>query len=399
MKKSGRRRWAIAAVALVVIAAGVGTGVYLMLRDGGSQTVEYLTSEVTTGTVSEAVEADFSLTSARSGTTLTPGASGIVTAVDLAEGDRLRSLQRLAVISGQQVFALVSNVPLYRELSVGDSGANVKALEVALKKQSYEHGAVDGTFDSSTEQGLIDWQSDHNLDETGTVDLTTFVWVPAGSVVASVDVVKGSTLGGKTGLATVTFPRKLKVQAQVGQSDVSLLEKGQEAQLVVDGHEDETIAATITAIANEPTSSAAAAGTDSTSGTVQYAIDLALDDVPSWALSGMTGSLTVVVAQHADVLVVPTSAVAGSASDAYVRLLVDGAPVDRTIETGMATATLTEVSSGLSEGETVITGEVVDGGSTDGEAQSGGLGVPGMRSGPPDGGGQMRQGGGQAGGQ
>jgi multidrug efflux pump subunit AcrA (membrane-fusion protein) len=388
MRKNRRRRWWITAVGVLVVLAGAGTGGYLLLRDGGAAEVTYLTSKVTIGTVSESVEADFTLVSSKSDTTLAPGATGVVTALYLAEGDRPKSLDRLAVASGQQIFALVSSVPLYEELSYGDTSANVRALEAALKARGYAHGAVDGYFDATTEEGLIDWQAYHNLDETGTIDLTTFVWVPKGSVVSAVNVTKGSNLSGGSGLATVAFPRAIKAQASIGQADISSLKKGQRATLIVDGYEDKTLSATIASIATQPASSTSTGAADSST-TAQYTVELTIGGLPDWALTGMTGSVAVSIEEHADVLVVPTSAVSGTASSPYVRLLIDGKLVNRTIETGMATASLTEVTGGLAEGESVVTGQVTQGASEAETTQSGGMGIPGMggstNGGPPAG--------------
>jgi len=382
MRKNRRRRWWVTIAVVVVVLAGAGTGAYLLLRGDGTAEVTYLTSEVTTGTVSESVEADFTLVSSKSDTTLSPGASGVVTALYVAEGDELKSLEKLAVVSGQRIFALVSPTPLYEELSQGDTNPNVRALEVALKAGGYAHGTVDGYFDTTTEEGLIDWQADNNLGETGTIDLTTFVWVPKGSVVTAVNVTKGSNLSGAGGFATVSYPRAIEAQAQIGQADISSLKKGQKATLTVDGHEDDALIATITAIATEPASSTAAGGGATTStATAQYVVELKITELPDWVLTGMSGSMTVTIEERADVLVVPTAAVSGTASSPCVQLMMDGNLVDRSIETGMATASLTEVTSGLAEGETVVTGQVTAG-ETDAQSdEAGGITMPGMGGG------------------
>ncbi len=378
MRKSRRvRRWLAATMAIVIV-TGAAVAVYLWQRDDEAGAVRYLTSTVSTGTVEQTVEADFTLVAAHGDTALRPGVSGVVTALYLSEGATLRSLQKLAVISGRPVFALVSSVPLYEELAYGDTQGNVKALESALKAEGYDHGTVDGYFDASTQAGLLEWQEDNGLDQTGTIDLATFVWVPKGSVVTSVDVGKGSTVGAGTSLATTSFPRAMVAQASVGQADISLLEKGQAAQLTIDGHEETTFSAKIKSIA---TVSSAQAGAGSSSTSAQYTVTLSVAEVPSWALLGMTGSLSITIAQAADVLVVPTSAIAGTASDAYVRVMIDGQPATRQVETGMATSSLTQIVSGLVEGELVVTGTITNGSSTTRSGSSGAFGLPGMTGG------------------
>ncbi|NLG65707.1 MAG: hypothetical protein GX537_08905 [Actinobacteria bacterium] len=182
-------------------------------------------------------------------------------------------------------------------------------------------------------------------------------------------------------------------QASVGQADISLLEKDQTAQLTIDGHEEATFSAKIKSIA---TVSSAQAGAGGSSTSAQYTVTLSVAEVPSWALLGMTGSLSITTAQAADVLVVPTSAIAGTASDAYVRVMIDGQPAIRQVETGMTTFSLTQIVSGLAEGEVVVTGTIANGNSTTRSGSSGAFGLPGMTGGErPQG---VPQGGGQPGG-
>jgi hypothetical protein len=82
----------------------------------------------------------------------------------------------------------------------------------------------------------------------------------------------------------------------------------------------------------------------------------------------------------------------------------DGQPVFRQVQTGMATSSYTEVTGGLAEGETVVTGQYTEGASTTGTSSSqqnrsggsilqGGGAFPG--GGMPPAGGGMPSGGGQ----
>jgi hypothetical protein len=75
----------------------------------------------------------------------------------------------------------------------------------------------------------------------------------------------------------------------------------------------------------------------------------------------MTGTLDIVLQQASNVLMVPTSAVSGSAGTSFVRVMQDGQPVFRQVQTGMATSSYTEITSGLTAGETVVTGQYTDG--------------------------------------
>jgi peptidoglycan hydrolase-like protein with peptidoglycan-binding domain len=316
----------------------------------------------------------------------------VVTGIAFAAGKAPSTLQPLLTVSGTRLYAFVSSSPLYKNLSTslssGTQVANVKALQTALKAKGYFTDGVDGVFDSDTMTALEDWQSAQNVSATGTIDTSLFLWLPKGAVISDWQVGLGSSVGSGTSLATLYYPRQLEAQAQVGQADITSLKVGQKAQLTVDGHTG-TITGTITSISQQPASSSSATG--GSSSTVDYTVTLRLKSIPPYAREGMTGSLEVIIAQRKNVIVVPTRAVTGSSSTSYVRVLMNGQVALRQVQTGMATASLTEIASGLAAGETVITGTVSS--ATGTNASSGGslLNSGGFPSGGFPGGGTFRR--------
>ena len=342
--------------------------------------------------------------SATTATAVSSGLSGVVTRLWAKEGSTPRTLQRLLTVSGKGVFAFVSPAPLWKDLSTdlssGDQRVDVAVLQRSLKDQGYYHGAVNGRFTSATETAYKRWQGANGMSKTGVVDVDRFVWMPDGSTLASWSVTLGGRVSGGTQLATISAPTALKAQALVGQSDLGQLKVGQKAQMTIDGYTDEAFTGVITAISDEPASSGA--GGSSSSGSTQYTLTIRPHGLPAVARSGMTGTLEIVLEEHADVLLVPTSAVTGTSSTSYVRVMQNGVPVVRQVETGMTTSASTEITSGLAEGETVVTGQYVEGASSStstgtGTDRSGLGGVLNGAGGPPAGMPQppMMQGGGQ----
>ena len=94
--------------------------------------------------------------------------------------------------------------------------------------------------------------------------------------------------------------------------------------MTIDGYDSDTFTGRITFISNEPASSSSASGSSSST---QYSITVTAEDLPELARSGMTGTLDIVIEQVSDVLTVPTTAVSGSSSTSFVRVLQDGKPV------------------------------------------------------------------------
>jgi macrolide-specific efflux system membrane fusion protein len=104
----------------------------------------------------------------------------------------------------------------------------------------------------------------------------------------------------------------------------------------------------------------------------------------------MTAEIQVTTAEADDVLAVPAEAVNGSEGDYSVMVVgTDGQPTARSVEVGLITSSLAEISSGLSEGDTVVTGIATQ---QTGTATSTGAGLGGL------GGGAFPVGGGPGGG-
>jgi len=295
--------------------------------------------------------------SSSSSSSTSSGVSGVVTHIVLPVGAAPRTLQRLLTVSGKPEFAFVSSTPLWENLSTnlstGAQRVNVVALQHALKSGGYYSGSISGDFTSTTATAYEAWQADNGMSQTGIVDITRFAWVPKGCVITSWNVSLGSQVSTGTALASVVAPRSLIAQALVSQADITSLKVGQKAQLTIDGYTGDPFSGTISFIDSQPASSSASGSSSST----QYTVDFRSRSLPSLAKAGMTGTLEVVLAQRTNVLLVPTSAVSGTSSVPYVRVMMNGTPAYRQVTTGMATSAYTQITSGLTAGEVVVTGQ------------------------------------------
>ena len=117
--------------------------------------------------------------------------------------------------------------------------------------------------------------------------------------------------------------------------------------MTIDGYDSDAFTGRISFISNEPASSSSARARPAPRSTRSPS---RRRTCPSLAKSGMTGTLDIVIEQAADVLMVPTTAVTGSSSTSFVRVMQDGKPVFRQVQTGMATSSYTEITSGLAAG-------------------------------------------------
>ena len=69
----------------------------------------------------------------------------------------------------------------------------------------------------------------------------------------------------------------------------------------------------------------------------------------------MNATVTIIIAQSQNVLIVPTAAIQRSGADAVVTIQNDdGSTARQTVQTGLSDGTHTEITDGLQEGQTVV---------------------------------------------
>ena len=365
-----RRRWLIAGAGILAVAAGAAG---LTLATGGdpTQAQALATTRATRATLTQTVDASFTL--AKDGTSkLGAPASGTVTSVALTEGKKLKAFARLAGIDGKAVYGIPSSYPLYRDLAEGDEGPDVAALQRALAAAGYDPGEADGDLDAGTADALASWQADRGLDETGRLELATFVAFQPGSVVDTVAVAVGDKVQAGGELATLAPTASVVATADVSQLDVAKLKRGQRVTLTFDALDGATASGVVDEIAEAATSSEASAGTSTV---VQYAVTVRVDKLPTGARVGMTGQAAVVTASRRNVVVVSSSAIGGSSENPTVQVVQDGTTVTRPVVVGLVTTQGSEILTGVQAGEVLVTG--VTGGDTGAVTQNqpGGGGV------------------------
>jgi multidrug efflux system membrane fusion protein len=368
------RRWPLLA-ALVILAAG-GAVAWAVTRGAStSQAQPLATATVQRQTLTQSVDASFTLAKQDTSRLASPTA-GTVTSVALTEGAALKGLTRLVGIDGTAVYGLPSRSPLYRNLAEGDDGPDVAALQRALKAAGDDPGATDGAFGGGTAAALEAWQAGQGLDETGRLDLAGFVSYPPGSLVDSVAVEVGDRVGAGGQLATLVPRSGLAAEVDVSQLDIGKLRLGQAVLLTFDGLDGATATGQVSDIAGTAEQATSSAGTSTV---VEYQVTVEPAGLPSGARADMTGQASVTTASRNNVLVVPSSAVGGSAAAPTVQVVQDGSTVTRPVVVGLVSTDGTEILTGVHAGEQVVTG-------ISGSSQGTGAGQGRQGGGFPDGG-------------
>jgi multidrug efflux pump subunit AcrA (membrane-fusion protein) len=155
-----------------------------------------------------------------------------------------------------------------------------------------------------------------------------------------------SSSGGSSVLAIGNYG-KLSILAQVNEVDIPKIKVGQQATVTLDAFPSDTFVGQVESVDSVGTIS---------SGVVTYNVYINLISPPSEIKSGMSSSVAIQTARADNVVTVPSAAVQTSNGASYVRELKNGKVTTVPVTTGISDDTNTEITSGVSAGDVVITG-------------------------------------------
>jgi multidrug efflux pump subunit AcrA (membrane-fusion protein) len=354
----------LAAVALLC-AVGVGALVYSFGGFGASaaQGPEYLTATAAFGDVTAEIAA--------TGTLAATSRTAVAFGLD-------------AWIVNDGVSSPASPAPFRVTEVTASVGSTVKAGDAlaAAESPDLERQLTAATYDQQSAQLSLS-NAEDALEEAQLAAAT--LTAPIDGVITEINIATG--FDAPAGAAIVIDAPGLQVTTDVVESDLASVEVGQTATVSIDavGAEATGTVTAISPLANEGGS------------VVSYPVTVVLDETPEDAHAGMSADVTITTATAEGVLTVPTAALQGTEGNYRVRTLAgDGTVTAVPVEIGLTTASLAEITSGLSAGTTVVTGTASDlaGRSTTG---TGGFVVPGGGGFAPNGGGFAPNGGGGGG--
>jgi len=142
---------------------------------------------------------------------LVVGLTGRVTSSACAPGRPLRSGHRVARINEQPVVALTTSVPLYRDLRSGLRGADVRALQVELRRLKH-HVRPTGRYDRRTATAVRKVRAAAGtVRPDGTLPLAQVLWLPAPAVTPDACKLVPGTFVSAGGVFATSAPRLTSV--------------------------------------------------------------------------------------------------------------------------------------------------------------------------------------------
>jgi multidrug efflux pump subunit AcrA (membrane-fusion protein) len=346
------RRWPVVAAAiLIVVVAGGGVAWAKTRGSSAAGATQFVAAKVATvtqtvsasGTIAAATEADLSF-----------GASGRVTRVLVAAGDKVRNGQPLAKVGRSSLVAAYAAARAQRDAAEDTAAAD--SSEGAAQR-SADAAAVTAAKTAVTDakQSLTDATLRSTIAGTVTsVDLTRGEAVAGGSSGTSgatspaaspaASSASTSTAGTSSSSSQVVVQSAgTIVNASVDDTEVQQVKPGQAVAVTPDGATG-TVPGTVTSVSSVPSSS---------SGVVSFPVVVRVTGHPTGVYAGATATLTITTTRVPDVLEIPTLAITYSGSNASVEVQQGGSTLKRAVTIGTAYGLESQVLSGIKAGEKV----------------------------------------------
>lgn len=350
-------------LAVVMLGAvGVGAAFFAMggLSTSAASTTQYLTSAATTGNVTDDVAATGAL-EAQSSYGLVFGSDPyLVTSTATAPNSTTSwpvSDVKVKVgdtVAKGDILATASTAELKRNLA--NATNSLKSAQVSLRAaKTTLSDAEDADVTAQIRQakiGLYNAQSQvsqaiQDRDAIRTQMAAATIKSPIAGIVTEVNVTKG--FDAPSGAAFVVQSTTLQITTDVVESDLADIKIGQTASVALSAIDADVIG-TVSAISP-------VASSDSSSGVVSFPVTITLTDAPATARAGMSADVTITIQSATNVLTVPAEALRGTNGNYSVLLLgADGKPQTQAVGVGLVTSTRAEITSGLTEGQAVVTG-------------------------------------------
>ncbi len=359
-------------IILLVVIIGLGFLSKYFISKSRSGKVTYETAKAEKGTLISSVSASGTVTTSNI-QEVTTQASGIVKKMYVEDGQKVIKGQTIAEIEldlvGEQrnasSYASYLNAVkglnsannsvrqarasldvVYDQIKGHDSDETLAMKETRTKVEVSYDNAYDGL--KTAQASLVSAQYSHNQSSpiikapaTGTVNLS----VAQGSQISA----GSSSDASNQRIATVTTEGAPIITVGISEIDVEKVKTNQKANITFDSIEDKTFTGKVVAMDKLGTSN---------NNVISYTALIQMDSQSQQVLPNMATSVYIITDIKSDVLLVPSTAVTSNNGGIYVQILKNGKPVMTQVETGKSNDSQTEIISGLSEGDEVITSTV-----------------------------------------
>jgi macrolide-specific efflux system membrane fusion protein len=378
-------------LAVIAILAVLGWVGYSKIKENSATKPQYQTTKAAKGEIISTVSESGNISVSQ--TNVTSPSNGVIEEVFVKNGDDVASGQNLfrvksSATAQEKAAAYASYLSALNSLNSAKSRMN--SLQSALFKANQAFITDRGVDNPSDSQKAdpryieenAEWlqaESDYN-NQTGVISQAqvsytsasynyqatqdSIVTAPTAGTVANLSAIVGGTVsagsttsttsngststttsGGSTVLVITNF-NTLQMKVQASEIDVPKLKSGQKATITLDSLPDKTFVGSVVSVDTIGTNS---------SGVVTYNVYITFAYPPPGVSPGMSASVVIQTERKDNVLKIPSSAVLSTTGQATVRILKNGTVTSVPVETGISSDSETEITTGISEGDIVVT--------------------------------------------
>lgn len=379
---------------LKILTVGIIVGViwlaYSTFGKPSTPTTQYQTSVAEKGTLVVSISGSGQISNANSGSISTQ-ASGVVRTVSVKNGDYVQQgtliaeleldqsakqnyLQTSAAYQSaknsvdtaqQSYYALRADLftknKIFTDLASnsyytnGDGSPNTNHRQLAEFIVAQDNWLAAEAKYKQQEKVVVQSQTSLSAAWLSLQETSPSIYAPISGTVTGLALQGGSVLTQQTGstgtitsqkIASIKTTAPPTVSISLTEIDIPKVKIGNKATITLDAFPDKTFTGEVISIDTVGTVS---------SGVTTYPTVIKFDTEVENILSNMSAQTTIITATKDNVLLIPSSAVTTQNGQSTVQVMKDGNPSIVQVETGLASDTQTEITSGISEGETVVT--------------------------------------------
>jgi len=379
---------------IVVLVLGVGGAAYLLLGTKKSITT-YQTGTVEKGTLVVTVTGSGTVSSANN-TNITHQATGVVLKLYVKDGDVVKSGDKILDIDldldGKQTSSQAWSSYQSAKNNLDNAQASMYSLQSTMFSNwdtfmkvaqngtyQYEDGSPNNINRSLPEfhiandnwlaseakykiQSNVIAQAQTSLNSAWSAyqKASSTVYAPISGTISGLALQEGSVISSNassqsnnisnTKIANVKTNATPIISVSLTEIDVPKIKIGDKATITLDAYPDKTYTGKVVSI--DTVGSV-------TSGVSTYPTVIKLDTDTTTILPNMAASANIITATKNDILMIPSSSVhQNTDGTSYVQVMKNNVVTDVTVEVGLSSDTQTEILSGLSEGDTVVTATI-----------------------------------------
>ncbi len=376
------RKYLSIAIVVVLIAGGY----YWYTKSKSTNTaVQYKTAVAEKGTLSVSVSGSGNVI-VDSSANVDPTITGTVKNLSVSVGDKVKKGQFLFEIDNDDLSANVTKA--YSSYLQSLSSLETAKANKKDAKTNYEDGsssekpALKNKLEAAETSVAVAQENIKYASENLQIERNNYsdrkVVAPIDGTVNEINVKNGDDLSKLSSGSSREVPiiigdlGTMKAQVEVSEVDIASVKVGQSATLTFNAIDNFTAAGKVEKMDSLGTS---------TSGVVTYNVIISFDSLDSRIRPEMSVSASILTDSKQNAIIVPSNAVKTEGKKYYVEIMENKLPVKKTVEIGLENNSKTEIKSGISVGDVVITQTVnssLKSSTSSSKNNNGGMRIPGM---------------------